>query len=219
MKCAYMVGFLKFSHISRHAVVCQRPRNCVTHKCVIYGNPIHTFSAYCSLKTIGAISTKFTYVVPPIYTNSQTKFESYSPRSLLVIHTWNLTDFIRLFLLILLRTTCTRRENASANNLLMHGFKQNFRQDQRYLWPLCATNFERFQIKLRNIWATVDQNFEQIFSHTHPKNWLGCCSETFISYSFTIKSGPFWFDEGLELRILSVLLLMKEQGIEFMSRI
>ena len=39
------------------------------------GTPIHTFSAYCSLKTIGAISTKFIYVVPPIYTTSQTKFE------------------------------------------------------------------------------------------------------------------------------------------------
>ena len=30
--------------------------------------PFHIFSAYCNLKTIGAISTKFIYVVPPIYT-------------------------------------------------------------------------------------------------------------------------------------------------------
>ena len=49
--------------------------------------PVSTFSAYCSLKTIGAISTKFIYVLPPIYTTSQTKFERNSPRNLLVIHT------------------------------------------------------------------------------------------------------------------------------------
>ena len=51
------------------------------------GTPIHTFSAYCSLKTIGAISTKFTYGLPPIYTTSQAKFERNRPCSLLVIHT------------------------------------------------------------------------------------------------------------------------------------
>ena len=142
----------------------------VWHTNVLFtGTPIHTFSAYCSLKTIGAISTKFTYVVPPMYTTSQTKFERNSPRSLLVIHTWNLVDFICLFLLILLRTTYICRENASANNLLVHGFKQNFGQHRRHLWPVCPTNFEWFRIKL--IWVTVDQNFEQIFSHTHPKNW------------------------------------------------
>ena len=165
--------------------------------------PFHTFSAYCSLKTTGAISIKFIYVVPLIYTTSQTKFETNTARSSLVTHTWNLVDFICLFflifLLILLRTTCTRRENASANNLLVHGLKQNFGQHQRHRWPICPTNFERFRIKLRKIWATVDQNFEQIFSHTHPKNWWGYCSETFISYSFTIKSGPFWIVNGLEL--------------------
>ena len=71
--------------------------------------PVSTFSAYCSLKTIGAISTKFKYVLPPIYTTSQTKFERNSPRSLLVIHTWNHSDFIRLFLLRILRTKCTCR--------------------------------------------------------------------------------------------------------------
>ena len=35
--------------------------------------PVSTFSAYCSLKTIGAISTKFIYVVQMINTASQTK--------------------------------------------------------------------------------------------------------------------------------------------------
>ena len=49
--------------------------------------PVSTFSAYCSLKTIGAFLTKFKYVLPPIYTTSQTKFERNSPCSLLVIHT------------------------------------------------------------------------------------------------------------------------------------
>ena len=41
--------------------------------------PVSTFSAYFSLKTIGAISTKFTYVVPPIYNTLQTKFERNTP--------------------------------------------------------------------------------------------------------------------------------------------
>ena len=76
---------------------------------------------------------------------------AHSPCSLLVIHTLNLVDFIRLFLLILLCNTCTCQENTSANNLLMHGFKQNFGQHQHHLWPICPTNFERFRIKLRKI--------------------------------------------------------------------
>ena len=46
--------------------------------------PVSTFSAYYSLKTIGAISTKFIYVKQLIYTTLQTKFESNIPRSLLV---------------------------------------------------------------------------------------------------------------------------------------
>ena len=41
--------------------------------------PVSTVSAYCSLKTIGAISTKFIYVVPLIYTTLYTKFERSTP--------------------------------------------------------------------------------------------------------------------------------------------
>ena len=41
--------------------------------------PVSTFSAYCNLKTIGPVSTKFIYVVPPIYTTSQTKFKRNTP--------------------------------------------------------------------------------------------------------------------------------------------
>ena len=51
----------------------------MAHKCVIY---VSTFSAYYSLKTIGA--TKFIYVKQLIYTTLQTKFESNIPRILLV---------------------------------------------------------------------------------------------------------------------------------------
>ena len=54
------------------------------------------------------------------------------------------------------------------------------------------SKFERFGTKLREIWAKVDQNFKQIFSHAYPKNCLGYCFQTFISYSSTIESGPFW---------------------------
>ena len=32
--------------------------------------------------------------------------------------------------------------NASINNLLVHGFKQNFGHHQCHLWPICPTNFE-----------------------------------------------------------------------------
>ena len=68
--------------------MCQWPRKPRDAQvCYLREPPIHTLSAYCSLKTIGAISTKFTYIVPTIYTTSQTKFERNSPRSLLVIHT------------------------------------------------------------------------------------------------------------------------------------
>ena len=77
-----------FGWLSRHAVVCQRPRKPYdAQACYFREPPFHTFSAYCSLKTIGAISTKFIYVVPPIYTTSQTKFERNTPGSLLVTHT------------------------------------------------------------------------------------------------------------------------------------
>ena len=66
--------------------------------------PISTFSAYCSLKTIGAISTKFIYVVQLIYTTSQTKFENNSPCSLFASNTYLKSDFICIFLLC---TKCT----------------------------------------------------------------------------------------------------------------
>ena len=63
------------------------------------------YTSVSSLKTIGAISTKFIYVVQLIYTTSQTKFENNSPHSLFASNTYLKSDFICIFLL---STKCTR---------------------------------------------------------------------------------------------------------------
>ena len=104
--------------------------------------PVSTFSAYCSLKTIGPISTKFKYVLPLIYTTSQTKFERNSPRSLLVYAYLKSRGFYSSFSSSNSSHKMNSLINASANNLLVHGFKQNFGHHQRHLWPICPNDFE-----------------------------------------------------------------------------
>ena len=84
--------------ILRHVVVCQWPRKlCDAQVCYLREPLISTFSAYCSLKTVGAMPTIFIYVVQLIYTTLQTKFESNNPCSLLVTCTQNLSDFMYLY--------------------------------------------------------------------------------------------------------------------------
>ena len=74
--------------------MCQPPRK---PRVLFTGAPVSIFSAYCSLKIIGAISTKLMYAVGPIFT---TKFKRISPRRLLVTHALNLSDFICILLIL-----------------------------------------------------------------------------------------------------------------------
>ena len=57
--------------------------------------------AFCISKTTKPISTKFTYVLPYIYTTSHIKIEGNSLSSSQDICSWKLPDFLHIFLLIL----------------------------------------------------------------------------------------------------------------------
>ena len=62
--------------ISRHTVVCQRPRKTHGTRNVLFTRTAKSpISASCIFITARQICTKFTYVMPSIYTTSHTKFE------------------------------------------------------------------------------------------------------------------------------------------------
>ena len=54
-----MHAISKAAMLSKLLIKTHGQKRCVAHKCVIYDNPVSTFSAYFSLKAMGVISIKF----------------------------------------------------------------------------------------------------------------------------------------------------------------
>ena len=82
INCRINMLLIKHPGITTHGSV-SAAKKATWHTSVLFmGAPIGILSAYCSSKTIGAISTKFIYAIGSIFTTSQTKFESNSPHRL-----------------------------------------------------------------------------------------------------------------------------------------
>ena len=89
---------------SRHTVVCRAAKKIRAYTSVLFTRTkISPISAFCILKTIAPISTKFIYFMLYIYTTFHTKFERNRASSSRDIRSQKSSDFLRI-LFFLLRT-------------------------------------------------------------------------------------------------------------------